>query len=439
MIALSQPARFALAGLRRCALYAASLTAAAALVTTADAAPYSQIIIFGDSLSDVGNFAHITQDQYGFSYPGSQFNYSDHRFTNSSDTNPPSQAFTGVWHEQLTRRFLGMGAAKNSLDGGLDYATGSAESGDGLRTVPLQGGLSIQVPNLGRQVSTYLTAANNAADPNALYIVWCGANDLFENSSADNVTATATRIGDQVSKLAGAGARYFLVPNLPPLGDTPSYNSTSSKDQLNAASASYKDQLNGVLDSRIATLSSQGINITVSRLDVYGIFLDLIANQGSYGFANVVNSAQGQSVAADQFLFWDGVHPTTAGHNQVALAASNILPQGHPDFFKNEAILTGDFAYLKFASGQEFGYYSYLFYPYLYQTNLGFEYAIPSSGTDSGIYLYDFKLQTFFFTSPTLWPYLYNFNESAYDYYFTNTTNPRVFYSFKTNSYVYSN
>ena len=408
--------------------------------TAATALPgFSQIIIFGDSLSDVGNFAHITQAQYGFSYPGSQFNYSDHRFTNSSDTNPSSQAFSGVWHEQLTRRFLGMGVAKNSLDGGLDYAVGDAESGDGQRTVPLQGGLTINVDNLGRQVSTYLTAANNAADPNALYIVWCGANDLFENSSADNVTATSTRIGDQVAKLAGAGARYFLVPNLPPLGDTPSYNATSAKDQLNAASASYRDQLNSVLDARIASLSSQGINVTVSRLDVYSIFLNLIGNQSSYGFANITNSAQGQSVQADQFLFWDGVHPTTAGHNQVAIAASSVLPQGRPDFFKGEANLAGDFAYLKFADGQEFGYYNYLYYPFLYQTNLGYEYAIPSSGSDAGIYLYDFKLQTFFFTSPTLWPYLYNFNENGFDYYFTNTTNPRVFYSYATNSYVYSN
>ena len=439
MIALSQPVRSALAGLRRCALLGATLTAAAVLAASANAAPYSQIIVFGDSLSDVGNFAHITQDQYGFSYPGSQFDYSDHRFTNSSDTTPASQTYSGVWHEQLTRRFLGMAAAKNSLDGGLDYATGSAESTDGTRTVPLQGGLSIQVDNLGRQVSTYLAAANNAADPNALYIVWCGANDLFENSTDGNVTATATRIGDQVSKLAESGARYFIVPNLPPLGNTPSYNTTSSKDQLNAASASYRDQLNSVLDSRISTLQGQGINITVAQLDVYGIFLKLINDPSIYGFANIMNSAQSQSVAADQYLFWDGVHPTTAGHSQVAQAAADLLPNGHPDFFKGENFLSGDFAYLAFPSGQVFGYYSYQFYPFLYQTDLGFEYVIPSTTGDSGVYLYDFKLQTFLFTAPNLWPYLYNFNEGAYDYYFTGTTNPRVFYSFKTNSYIYSN
>ena len=436
MIALPKPARFALGGFRRCALLAATLTAAV-LSTSAQAAPYSQLIIFGDSLSDTGNFAHITMADYGLSYPGSNFDYSDHRFTNSSDTQPASQTFAGVWHEQLSRRFLGLPAATNSLDGGLDYAVGDAESTDGQRNVPLQGGLSINVDNLGRQVSTYLT--DHTADANALYIVWCGANDLFEDSSAGNVTATSTRIGDQVTKLAQAGARTFIVPNLPPLGATPSYNTTSSKDQLNAASSSYRDQLNSVLDARISALQAQGINITVYRLDVFGIFQNLLNDPSIDGFTNITNSAQGQNVVADQYLFWDGVHPTTAGHNQVALAAANLLPGAHPDFFKNEAFLNGDFAYLKFASGQEFGYYSYQYYPYLYQTNLGFEYAIPSTTGDSGIYLYDFKLQTFLFTSPTLWPYLYNFNENGFDYYFTNTTNPRVFYSFATSSFVYSN
>ena len=437
MIVLPKPVRFALGGFRRCALLAATLTAAA-LATTAQAGPYSKLIIFGDSLSDVGNFAHITQEQYDLSYPGSAFDYSDHRFTNSSDTSPASQTYAGVWHEQLSRRFLGLAAATNSLDGGLDFAVGDAQSTDGQTTVPLEDGLTINVDNLGRQVSTYLTNVNNAADSSALYIVWCGANDLFQDSSAGNVTATSTRIGDQVTKLAQAGARTFIVPNLPPLGDTPKYNTTSSKDTLNAAAQSYRDQLNSVLDTRISDLQTQGINITVYRLDVFTLFQNLINDPSVDGFTNITNSAQGQSVVADQYLFWDDVHPTTAGHNQVALAASNLVAGAHPDFFKNEAFLSGDFAYLKFASGQEFGYYSYQFYPYLYQTNLGFEYVVPSAG-DAGIYLYDFKLQTFLFTSPTLWPYLYNFNEGGFDYYFTNTTNPRVFYSFATSSFEYSN
>ena len=221
MITSAPGVRPFLSRLRMAALPVA-LTAVAAFSTTAQAGPYSQLVIFGDSLSDTGNFAHITMSQYGLSYPGSQFDYSDHRFTNSSDTQPASQTFAGVWHEQLSRRFLGLPAATDSLDGGLDYATGDAQSTDGQTTVTIQstplGTLSINVDNLGRQVSTYLTS--HTADANALYIVWCGANDLFEDSSDGNDTATSTRIGDQVTTLAQAGARTFIVPKFYNLCET---------------------------------------------------------------------------------------------------------------------------------------------------------------------------------------------------------------------------
>ena len=60
------------------------------------------------------------EDQYLFSYPGGDFNYSDSRFTNSSDTDPGSDTYAGTWHEQLGLTFLGLSAATNSLDVGRE-------------------------------------------------------------------------------------------------------------------------------------------------------------------------------------------------------------------------------------------------------------------------------------------------------------------------------
>ena len=48
------------------------------------------------------------EDQYFLSYPGGDFNYSDGRFTNSSDTDPSSDTYAGTWHEQLGLTFLGL-------------------------------------------------------------------------------------------------------------------------------------------------------------------------------------------------------------------------------------------------------------------------------------------------------------------------------------------
>ena len=224
------------------------------------------------------------------------------------------------------------------------------------------------------------------------------------------------------------------MPNLPPLGDTPEYNTnTTVSANLNQASSDYRTDLNTVLDSTVSALSAQGINVTITRLDVYSLFQNLITNYSTFGFTDVRNSAQGQSVHVDQSLFWDDVHPTTAGHNQIAQFAADILPGGHPGFFDGEAILdSGDFAYLAFPDGQVFGYYTYQFYPYLYQTTSASSTPSRRPARTTACNLYDFKLAQFLYTSPTLYPYLYNFGESAYYYYFTGTTAPRVFYDFAT-------
>lgn len=85
---------------------------------------FTQVIVFGDSISDDGNIARRVSDMFFLRSPGHDFDYADGRFTNSTNTLPPSARFTGVWHEQLTNTFLRVPAATDSLDGGLDYSYG---------------------------------------------------------------------------------------------------------------------------------------------------------------------------------------------------------------------------------------------------------------------------------------------------------------------------
>ena len=300
----------------------------------AQSAPaFSQIIVFGDSLSDDGNIRHRLEDQFPpISYPGGDYNYSDGRFTNSSDTDPSSGTYTGTWHEQLARDFLSLSAATNSLDGGTDYAFGGATTEDGTREVtvisnpdPFIGGeLTVTIDNLGKQVDDYLT--DETVDPDALYIVWGGGNDLFDDASADTVTATAQRVAVLVDRLARAGAVYILTPNVPPLGLVPNYkDDPEMAAELNAASADYRAQLNTELDAEVSALTADGITITLYRLDIYGLFYRLAANPEDYGFVNISDSSQGQDVDPDEYLFWDEIHPTTAGHHQIASAAYDLI------------------------------------------------------------------------------------------------------------------
>jgi phospholipase/lecithinase/hemolysin len=293
---------------------------------------FSQIVVFGDSLSDDGNVRHVMEDQYLLSYPGGDFNYSDGRFTNSSDTDPSSDTYAGTWHEQLGLTFLGLSAATNSLDGGADYSFGGATTASGTseRTVisnpfPFGGGdFTLTVDNLGKQVDDYL--ASNTPDAAALYILWGGGNDLFDDDSSSHVTETAANVEALVEQLASAGARNILVPNVSPLGLVPLYkDDASTATALNAAAAQYRSELNTDLDAAIATLAGEGITITLYRLDAYGLGYRLAANPEDYGFTNVTDSAQDQSVDPDEYLFWDDLHPTTAGHYQIAAAAFEVL------------------------------------------------------------------------------------------------------------------
>ena len=196
---------------------------------------FTQVVVFGDSLSDTGNIRDRTGDESGgmVDYPSHTFNYSNGRFTNDNDTDPLRTTYTGVWHEQLAQTFLGLPAATYSLGGGVNYAFGGATTNNGTHdevavSTPF-GDITITVDDMGKQMDDYL--ASHAVDPNALYIVWGGGNDLRNDDSAANVTATAARATALVGRLANAGAQYIMVPNVPPLGDIPRYLDDPATDQ----------------------------------------------------------------------------------------------------------------------------------------------------------------------------------------------------------------
>ena len=313
--------------------------------SAARAQTYTQLIVFGDSLSDVGNDADVSDGKYGIRVPGyalgGEVNYTDGRFTSGKDTDPASTLHGGVWHEQLAKLFLGLPAATASLDGGFDYAYGGATTDNGTRVLDFTTDIGITVNNMGQQVNDYLS--KNTPDPAALYIVWGGANDIFvSGTSAADLYETgkmaAKRESLLITQLAQAGAVNFLVPNLPPIGDTPRYNASAGDiAAYNAACVAFSARLDKLIPRLTTALAAQGITVNIKRLDVYGLFQRLLANQEAYNFYNITQSSQGESVKADNYLFWDDVHPTTSGHYQLAVEAYTVLTgkplvQVEPDF-----------------------------------------------------------------------------------------------------------
>ncbi|MFL6520040.1 MAG: DVUA0089 family protein [Chthoniobacterales bacterium] len=292
---------------------------------------FTRVVVFGDSLSDTGNVRAQTNAKSSgtIDYPSHTFNYDNGRFTNDTDTDPSSHTYLGVWHEQLARTFLGLPPATNSLGGisGLNYAFGGATTMDGshqeIESTPV-GDISITVDDMGKQLDDYL--AQHTVDPGALYIVWGGSNDLRNDDTSASVTATVGRVENLISRLANAGAVYILVPNVVPIGDIPRYAGTPKGRTANQAAAEYRTELSLGLDALRNMLASQGLTPTIYRVDEWADAVRVYSNGPRFGFTNITSPSQDNSSAnPDQYIFWDDVHPTTAGHYRLALTAFNAI------------------------------------------------------------------------------------------------------------------
>jgi outer membrane lipase/esterase len=113
-------------------------------------------------------------------------------------------------------------------------------------------GITATAPPVTTQISSYL--ASNTVNPNALYSVWAGANDLFTAlgnpaTAQANMAIAATQLGGQVAVLNAAGARYVMLFNLPDIGRTPAFAGTSSSASVSALTGFYNSTLMATVDS----------------------------------------------------------------------------------------------------------------------------------------------------------------------------------------------
>ena len=287
-----------------------------ALFSLPASAAFSQLYVFGDSLSDVGNVQAATTALAPLApiTPGPY--YFNGRFSN------------GANYVETLSSGLGLGAVTPSSAGGNDYAYGGAlATGTAFPT-------SLVVQDVDDQVTQYLSA-HPAGNANALYLVYAGNNDVLSNPSG--VTAAANSIAASIGRLYDAGARKVLAPNLPLLSLVPQNNGNPA----NAAAANAATiQFNSALATALNQLQASHADLTIYRLDVAGLFANIIANPASVGLTNVTNSAapglepgdQSYNTTLlvanpDQYLFWDDLHPTRAGHLLLGQAALAAVPE----------------------------------------------------------------------------------------------------------------
>ncbi|TYP62121.1 autotransporter domain-containing protein [Stutzerimonas stutzeri] len=315
----------------------AILLAGVSVAAHAETSPYSQFVNFGDSLSDAGNFPDVGSPLLGGNPTGGL------RFTNR--TGPTYAANNTEYAGQVVTQVLANRLGLQSLPStpilprlltgnpdGTNYAVGGYRTDQildsliGTSTVDAGGGLTRSRPG-------YLVQ-NPQVDPNGLYYLNGGANDIFQLQARPTTMAlAAANMVQAVGALQNAGARYIIISDLPDVGNTPLGTQLGTSAFLNSLSDSFNAEL-------AAGLQAQGGNYVLlnNRL----LLSEVRADLARYGFDPTINQTavcfDGGNCPLDptyglgtanadpsRLLFNDAVHPTTAVHQISADYIYSIL------------------------------------------------------------------------------------------------------------------
>jgi outer membrane lipase/esterase len=260
---------------------------------------YSQIVVFGASLSDNGNAATVVPGLF----PGPPYY--------------PGRASNGLLWIDLVAADLG-NTVKPFVNGGTNYAVG------GSRTCEISG-TSPNPFDMCYQTNLYLTAVLNKADASALYVVDAATvgNNIFavinNGLSHSEITTTApSDIAKIMDKLYKAGARKFLITNVPDVGATPRGQGLPSP----ATATVLSNGFNGTLNNELANFRASHSGADVRLAD----FKSAVAI--TTGFTNTTDPCVVNLVACatpDTYTYWDNLHPTAATGRNMAKAALAAL------------------------------------------------------------------------------------------------------------------
>lgn len=302
------------------------LLAALGLAATAAAQPaprsFSSYYFFGDSLTDNGNT---------FFYTGQ----------------PPAPYFNGHFSNGLTyAEYLRSGltavtAAPSSQKTNINFAFAGATA---VGTTPVPASLGVQ---LGLYQSRAITPTAND-----LFVVLAGANDLLnalgvpanQNATAMSATgvAASTAVVTNVQALATSGAKRILVLNLPDIHRTPRFTTGSAASGalfMQSGVAAFNSDLRSRLGS--AAFAS---DVSVTLFDLNAVFNAILLNPQRFGFS-ITNQeyvgillAGGNPGDVNNYVFWDGIHPTTKSHALFATVLTEVL---NPEFVLGTSAVQG--------------------------------------------------------------------------------------------------
>jgi phospholipase/lecithinase/hemolysin len=173
-----------------------------------------------------------------------------------------------------------------------------------------------------------------------LYVIEMGGNDIRDALAAAAsggdpsavLQQALTSIAGQIGVLYQAGARRFLVWNAPNVGLTPAIRQLDLQFPGIAPLATLLTiAFNGGLNVVVQQLSALP-GIEIRRFDAFQKLNEMTSSPAAFGLTNVTSACITLETPyvceePDQYLFWDGIHPTRAVHAILALEAASVLSQ----------------------------------------------------------------------------------------------------------------
>jgi phospholipase/lecithinase/hemolysin len=286
-----------------------------------------KLIVFGDSLVDVGNNPTITsllQLQNGSLVPGfvvpPPTRYDRGRFSNGPVIVDYLALRLGIFLKPTETGF-------DLNTDSVSYAYGGAQTGTENLTpggFPVLG-LTGQVDKFSQDLDS-----SDANISNTTFLIWVGANDYLNAPNPDNSSITGN-ILQSVEDLSQLGAKKIIVVNLPNLGKLPFCAPLNLCEQFTELTNKHNRMLSEGLDS--FKKSHRSTKITL--FNAHKIFEQLFANPSKYGFANDLSAGAAKGCLfqppstfsfdncnivnfVSKNIFWDEVHPSTRVHKILA-------------------------------------------------------------------------------------------------------------------------
>jgi phospholipase/lecithinase/hemolysin len=299
---------------------AASLVAVMALIASTAVAEsdFDQIIFFGDSLSDSGNAFVLlgTVSVRPFEpIPSAPYARGGKHFSNGP-----------TWAEQFARD-MGMNRSGKPAFRVPGEFTNYAVGGSRAR---LEGTI-----NLTTQVGLFAQDFP-VAPADALYSIVIGGNDVRDAvaalagdpsgaTSAQIIEDAVAGIAANMQTLVGMGATQFIVGNVPNVGLAPAVRYLDPP--IPTLATQFSAALNQGLELVLTSIEADP-DVSIARLDAFSFVTDAVADPTAFGLKYADFPCLTFFVRAgafcsqpDDYLFWDGIHPTRAGHGALAAIA----------------------------------------------------------------------------------------------------------------------